>query len=301
MLCAEETERETGPLMAEPPRLQASLQLVFARDNLTGQTILASSRQEPPLKVVRAFAVEEGGAMAHLHNVSGGLVGGDSLALSVLVGDGANVQLTTTGATRIYRPRRRAAVTTQRNDIMVADNALLEYVPDLIIPFAGARFSQHTTIKLGSGAGLFWWEILGPGRHARNEIFEYEHVEMKTELVAVGRCIATEHIRLEPKRYDVSSPVRLGPHRYCATFFICRVGLGGNAWLDLEQRVRKVIATLTPSGETLWGVSTLVADGLVVRCLAGQGSDVLPGLRAIWQAAKFALFGRDAVPPRKVN
>jgi hypothetical protein len=38
-----------------------------------------------------------------------------------------------------------------------------------------------------------------------------------------------------------------------------------------------------------------------VRCLARHGRDVLPGLHALWSVSKLLLFGREAVPPRKVN
>jgi len=100
--------------------LSASLRLDFERDPRTGQTLLAASGQEPPLKVVRAFAVEDGTALVHLHNVSGGLLGGDQLELAVNVGAGARVQVTTAGATRIYRPRASAADTLQSHEIAVA-------------------------------------------------------------------------------------------------------------------------------------------------------------------------------------
>src|SRR5271169_2160149 len=75
-------------------RVAASLRLDFACDSPAGQTILAASHQEPPLKVVRAFAVEDGAALVHLHNVSGGLLGGDRLELAVNVGRGARAQVT---------------------------------------------------------------------------------------------------------------------------------------------------------------------------------------------------------------
>ena len=168
-------------------RVHAALNLDFALDPVDpGRTILNVSQQDPPLKVVRAFALADGSALAHLHNVSGGLLGGDKLALSVRVGAGARVQLTTTGATRVYRPREEASPVSQISDITVGENALLEYVPDAIVPFAGARYSQRTTVRLAAGAGLFWWEILAPGREAHGEIFEYECVEMKTDVLALG-------------------------------------------------------------------------------------------------------------------
>jgi urease accessory protein len=284
-----------------PPRLQASLTLDFARDDLAGRTVLAASRQETPLKVVRAFVVQDGAALAHLHNVSGGLLGGDHLALKVNVGAGARVQLTTTGATRIYRPRREALPTTQSNEFAVNEGALLEYVPDAIIPFAGARFSQGTAIHLAQGAGLFWWEILAPGREARGEAFAYDRVEMKTDVIALGRPIASERVRIEPRKRSTLSFGRLGPYRTWATFCIARVGLGASEWLALEHELRERAMPLTKHGETLWGISALPAHGLMARCVAVHGRHVLPGLQLLWQAAKRRLYGCDAVPPRKVN
>ncbi len=138
-------EREVAPLLLARNDATASLRLDFERDSSTGQTVLAASFQEPPLKVVRAFAVEGGTALVHLHNVSGGLLGGDRLELAVNIGAGAQVQVTTTGATRIYRPRAAALPTLQTNEIVVGENGLLEYLPDAVIPFAGARFSHQQT------------------------------------------------------------------------------------------------------------------------------------------------------------
>jgi len=288
-------------LAAARSYIDAKLRLEFARDRATGCTVLATSHQEPPLRVVRAFALEDGAALVHLHNVSGGLLGGDRLGLTVNVGGGAVAQITTTGATRIYRPRVDAAVTTQVNEIVVSKDALLEYLPDAVIPFAGARFSQRTTIRLEEGAGLFWWEILAPGREARGEVFAYESVELKTEMSVAGRLIAAERVRLQPRERGVTSPARMGEYRTWATFYICRVGVAAARWLEMEAELRETLALLNAREDALWGVSTLTAHGLVVRCAAKRGRDVLPGLQCAWRAAKMRLYGREAVAPRKVN
>jgi len=288
-------------IIAAPPRVEASLALDFARDATTGRTVLSASIQEPPLRVVRAFALDDGSALAHLHNVSGGLLGGDRLSLAVNVGAGASVQLTTTGATRIYRRRESAPPTTQTNAIRVGENALLEYVPDAIIPYAAARFAQWTRIDLAAGAGLFWWEVIAPGREASGEVFAYESVEMRTDVTANGRLIAAENIRLDPRGSALRSIARLGEYRYWATFYMCRVGLDATAWHAAEEHLREAARELTQPGQALWGVSTLLADGLIVRGLAVRGRDALGGLHALWNAAKLRLYGRAAVPPRKVH
>jgi urease accessory protein len=295
-----DSPRRTAPDTFFHPPVRASLHLEFQPDG-SGATRLVRTTQEPPLRVVRAFLHPDGSALAHLHNVSGGLLGGDALSLSVDIGAGAEVQLTTTGATRVYRPRLDAPPAMLRNTVRVAENALVEYVPDAIIPFAGSRFFQHTSIELAPGAGLFWWEIVAPGREARGELFAYESFEMRLDLFAAGPLIAAERVQLVPQERAVQSSARLGPFRYWATFYICRVGVPRAEWLRIEQALRRTAKEFQSSGAALWGISTLPIHGLVVRCLAMHGRDAVAGMHVLWNVAKRLLYGRDAVRPRKVN
>jgi urease accessory protein len=295
----------TKHLLADAPQpraqVRAALHLEFAHDAACGHTRLHSSHQVPPLKAIRTFPAADGAALLHLHNVSGGLLGGDELSLKVNLAPASIVQLTTTGATRIYRPRAEAAPATQTSQITVGENALLEYVPDPIIPYAGALFSQRTSIHLAAGAGLFWWEILAPGREAHGEVFQYEGLELRTEVTAHNRPICSERVRLEPRHRDLSSLARLGNYRYWATFYICRVGIEPAAWRALEDRIRDAAVTLQLIGGARWGVSTLPSDGVVIRGMVQHGRDAYAALLAFWRVAKRALYNKEPVLPRKVN
>ena len=262
--------------------------------------MLMTCEQQPPLKVVRAFPLRDGGALVHLHNLSGGVLGGDQLELVIEVGVGASVQITSTGATRLYRSRQKAPIAVQRNKIKVEENGLLEYLPDALIPFAGSRYCQETTIELAVGAGLFWWEIVAPGREARGELLAYELLQFKLDLTAEGMPLAQERLKLEPARRSLSSPARLGPYRYFSTFYLCRVGLEAPHWLALEKELAELARQLSRSAEISWGVSTLPAHGLVVRALSVKGHTIMSGLLAFWHAAKLQLYGQTAIPPRKV-
>jgi urease accessory protein len=274
--------------------------LRFERTRDTGQTVLASCEQQPPLKVVRAFPSGGGAALVHLHNLSGGVLGGDRLESSVEVGPGARAQITTTGATRLYRSRAGAPAAAQRTEISVGEGALLEFLPDALIPFKGSRYRQETTVELAAGAGLFCWETVAPGRDARGEVFGYELLQLKLDLTADGMPLAQERIRLEPARRPLSSTARLGPYRYFSTFYICRVGLEASRWAALEKELAELARQLSRADEILWGVTTLPAHGLVVRALSVKGRAVAPGLLAFWRAAKLRLYGGAAVPPRKI-
>jgi len=295
MACAEQAEILATAINPTAARLE----LEFECDRAAGHTILAASRQQAPLKVVRAFALEDGSALVHLHNVSGGVLAGDRLELRTRIGAEASAQLTTTGATRIYRAAGQAPDAIQQNHIRVEENGLLEYVPDPIIPYAGARFRQQTSIHLAQGAGLFWWEIVAPGREARGEVFAYERLQLAIDIRTPSRLIACERVRLEPRATDLSSLSRLGDYRYWASFYMCHVGANPKSWLTVEQKLREIASRLT--GDARWSISTLPADGLAVRCLAREGRSAIQGLREIWNAAKLLLYGREAILPRKVN
>ena len=85
MLCTQHQDEAIKAISPEKTRMRASLRLAFTRNDAAGNTTLTFSHQDPPLRVIRAFHTNENGAMVHLHNVSGGLFGGDDLRLEVEV------------------------------------------------------------------------------------------------------------------------------------------------------------------------------------------------------------------------
>lgn len=282
------------------PSVNGRLHLQFAYEQERQTTTLRVCKQEPPLRVVRAFPQTGGGTLLHLHNLSGGVLGGDQLALTFELAPAARVQLTTTSATRVYRSRADAIPAQQTCVVRVGAGGLLEYLPDQLIPFAGARYRQDTRIELEQDAGLFWWETLAPGRLARGECFAYDLLQLELTIVAAGLPIACERFRLEPRRSDLTSPARLGVFSYCASFYLCRVGLPPARWRLLEQTLSELAQRRTRTGESVWAVSSLVAHGLVVRAVSRRGQEIAAGLLAFWQVAKRALYGEEARPPRKM-
>lgn len=285
------------------PRVTGKLHLKFVSDQsqVSGsKTVLHVCEMLPPLKVIRAFPILDGGALVHVHNVSGGVLGGDQLTLDVEVGSYAYAQLTSTSATRIYQCRPGMPASTQYSTVHIAKDGLLEYLPDVIIPFAGSQYIQQTRVNLAMGAGLFWWETLAPGRTAFNESFAYTLLQVGLDIYAAGRPIAIERLKLEPAKQNLFSRVRFGAYRYCGSFYICKVGLDSATWLHLEQELSAIAEDLSVPGMISWGVSSLVAHGLVVRVLSVGGKDVSAGLLTFWQRAKMVLYGKEVCLPRKV-
>ena len=256
-------------------------------------------RQDPPWKVVRAFPLPQSGSLVHLNNVSGGVLAGDRLALDVEVEAGASAQITTTGATRLYRHRAGAADSEQLARFWVGDDAQLEYLPDAVIPYAGSRHLQRTEIRLGRGATLFWWEVLAPGRLAAGECFSFERLRVRTEVYAGARPVLREDFLLEPAKTDLSATARMFAYSHMASLCVIRQGQPPSFWRSLEDRLNELARQRTRPQQAVWGASALASDGIVVRGLCVSGRFLHESLTEFWRMARLAVTGNDAVPPRK--
>jgi urease accessory protein len=236
----------------------------------------------------------------HLNNVSGGVLGGDRLGLEVEVDAGASVQITTTGATRLYRHRTGAQDSEQRAIFYVGERAQLDYLPDALIPYANSRHKQRTEIHLAAGASAFWWELLAPGRQASGETFAFERLWVENEVRAGGRPVLQESFLLEPNRRPLAVNARMSEYSYVASLYICESGREQRFWRDLEDRLNRMASERTRHSEAIWGATTLQSDGAMVRGLAASYRFIPGALTEFWREARRAVTGEEAVPPRKV-
>lgn len=249
---------------------------------------------------MRAFPQPNGSLLVHLHNVSGGILAGDRLALRIEVAAGARAQVTTTGATRLYRHRPGAVDSQQSTEIAIGEEAVLEYLPDPIIPYAGARHSQRTEIRLAGGAALVWWEILAPGRHASGEQFAYESLRIAARIASGEREVLREIFELDPLRKPLTAAVRMRQHGWLASFNVCQHGRDKAFWRALEERLKAIAGERSRAGESQWGASAFVSDGVAVRGLSASALPIHGALLDFWRVARRAVTGVDGVPPRKL-
>src|SRR5580693_10468898 len=279
----------------------SNLHLNFEADD-SGGTILRVLQQQPPWRVVRGFRAPSGETLAHVHNVSGGILDTDSLSWQVDVGPRAQAQITSTGATRVYRSRSPGSRASQRMRVNVATDAYLEYLPDQLIPFAGSRFDQTARVEIERGGSLIWWDRVAPGREASDEIFRFDSLTSHFELIADGQPVAIERWTLAPLEQRLDSVARLGAFRHFASCYICKAGEPASYWKNFEGQMQPVADLISGRGsEVIWGVTSLRAQGLVIRGLAVSGRSLASGLVEIWKAAKWLLCGRVATLPRKVH
>ncbi len=220
---------------------------------------------------------DAGALVVNVVNPTAGLFDGDELELVAHVEPGARLVLTTPSAGRVYQSRSgRPAKVSQT--VRAAADSFVEFLPEPLIPQAGAIYAQQTSLELAAGAELLFFEWLSPGRVASGEVFQYRQLAWQTDLQRDGRLLARERYCLEPSQ--PASLAALTDHFPQAHYLGC-------FWISPHPLPRAALAALEGPGVYLgwsplaaggWTAKALCADALTARRLLG-------GLRTAFYAA----------------
>jgi len=135
-------------------------------------------------------------------NVTAGIFAGDHLGFHIEVEPGASVLLTSPSASRIHTmPDGEASLHQQ---IHVADDAWLEWMPELFIPQKNCRYRQNTEIRIDKGGCFYAVETLAPGRVAFGETFAFDRISWSTRLYHGGKLILSERYPLSTHDHSLS-------------------------------------------------------------------------------------------------
>jgi urease accessory protein len=256
------------------------------------RTYLTRRRQRFPLRLTTPLYLDPaqpGMAFLYVQNPTGGLFEDDDHTLALGVAPGALVHLTTQAASKIYRADRGCA--RQRVALTVAEGAFAEYVPDPLIPHAGARLKQEVVADVEPGGRLIVSEALTPGRVAFGEAFEYSSLSLTTRIGCGGEQCAVDSLLFAPNERDPRRAGVLGKEAYLASVFVVAPGA------DSEALARAISRTVDGVPGCLVGTSTLPSGaGVLTRILACSGMAAGRAREAAWSAARLALIG--TAPPR---
>ncbi len=190
---------------------------------IAGCTRITELSCHPPLQILRAHHVDPKRpdlASVILASPSGGILQGDELTIDVRVGRGARLRVLTQSATRIYRAPVSEARTAV--NLEVDPEGYLEYLPDPIIPYAGSRFRSRATFVVAETGTLIAWEIVAPGRVARDEILAFDRFESSVEIIRPeGTLLATDAVVLDG-REGIRMVGALGAYVAFGTLYLVR-------------------------------------------------------------------------------
>jgi urease accessory protein len=223
-----------------------------------------------------------------------GLVQGDRYRIDIDCGPGSATHITTQAATNIYGARHNFA--TQMVNLRVGAGAILEYLPDPVMPFRGARLFQRTAVTADPEATVILGETLLPGRVAHGEAHLYDLCWSEMEARRPdGTLLFADLLRLSPGGGGGSKSLGvLGPYDVIATLHVVS-GQG-----DLANLVTLLRETLAAHEDVMAGVSELPnRAGVGVRLLGPTSKAVQAALRAAWNTARLELLGTPAPNLRK--
>ncbi len=271
--------------MLEQAGWDAQLTLRFAARG--ERTELVERTHHGPLRVQRPFYPEASGTPhVYVLHPPGGVVGGDTLGLTVEVSAGARALLTTPAATKLYRsagPRSRVQQT-----LRVRRGACLEWLPQETIAFSAANAGLETHIELEAGARFLGWEILCLGRPASGERFDRGEVAQRIELRSEGKLAYRESGRYRGDGAVMGAAWGLAGQPVTGTFVCAGLALGPH----LEQL-----------RAALQGVSALAAvscmgELTVARYLGPKTEEARACFARVWEVVRPLVVGQRADAPR---
>lgn len=234
-----------------------------------------------------------GVATMYLLNPTGGVLGGDVLTTDVALGSGAHVCLTTPSATRVYRATGAPSVL--RTRVRLEAGAVLEWVPDHVIPSPGARLVQALEVDLGPGALALLVDSWTPGRVVRGEAWGFRLLDLTTSAVDRAGPIFRERARLEGPMHG-EGPGLTENRPYVATF--AAVGACAQDWPGLALVLHDALASR--GDRVLGGAAPLGRGGVVAKLLARSAPDLHAAIAQVWRLSRAMLLGLPPLDLRKL-
>ncbi len=263
----------------------ATLDLAFR--HVGGRTVPVRRDSRGPLRIQRPFYPE--GEVCHLYllHPPGGIVGGDTLAITARAAADARVVLTTPAAGKFYRSAGRMAV--QRQFLHVDGGASLEWLPQETIVFDGARARSVTRVELAEGARFIGWEMLCLGRPAANERYDSGIFDQQVQVYRAGRPLLLERNLFEGGGGILRAPWGLNDLPVTASM-ICTP-------CDEADLAAARTAMMPAAGDERIA-ATLVDGLLVVRFIGRRMERARDHFIRLWETLRPRCLGIDACRPR---
>ncbi len=284
-MCAATSPSET----IAPPRWSdgAAVIALAARDGVTG---LRDLYQSDPCRVLFPRPAEGAAFEAVVVTTSGGVVGGDRIAVDLEARTGVTATVTTQAAEKIYRsagPDSLIAV-----DIRLEAGATLEWMPQETILFDGARLRRTTAIEVAAGSRLLAGEFVVFGRRARDETFTRGLLHDAWRVRENSRLIWADGLHLDE---EIAGIVGRG------TTFDNAAGVGTVIFRDDDagrymDRARDILSST--ARQDCEAAATCLGRLIVVRFVGRDAAALRASAAGFWSAFRADALGLPARLPR---
>ena len=201
-------------------------------------------------------------------SLGGGLVDGDDVALEVTVAPGATALVNAQASSKIYKGTSR-----QRLAVRVHGDGNALVVPDPIVPFRDASYTQRTKVALDRDSSLVLCDVVTAGRLAFGERWSCMRFDSCLEIEIDGRRVLCDRVVLDGAigekmtRFSaIATAILVGP----------RAGAFGRAELEKLGVVSKR-APLVAAGSPLAGGAMLRVAGESIEQVVAATRAMLVG------------------------
>jgi urease accessory protein len=254
--------------------LHGGLEIVAA-PGADGRAILRRQSFSPPIHISKPHH-DSGWLVVNLASPSPGLLEGDRVHARVTVERDARLLLTAPSANRIHNTGEGHAELTQTFEVHAG--ATLDVWPEYLIPQAGARYVQKTTLRVAKGGTLLWTEMIAPGRAARGEVFAFADLRLSADVFHDNEYIARERYHLTPA---AMKPLEA---QFSTGYYASILCISPDLPTDIVA-VRALTESITPSKAWL-GATQIRPHAWSIKITAPDS----PTLRATVSIARGALF-----------
>ncbi len=237
---------------------QESILKLKTKKGLNGKNIIDEMFFTPPLKIISPL---EDGDMAEimLISVSAGLLKDDKQDIAIHIGKESKIRLTSQSYEKIHDTQGGYA--SKQTQIIVEENAFLDYAPLPTLLFKNASFKNTMDIYLYKNAKLHYSEILCA--RSCGEIFDFLEFRSKVCIYKDNNLVFFENMHLKPAEMDLQNPCLFDEYTHILSIIIFDDTINIQS---LEQKIQNSSLNV--------GISTN-NGAIIIRALDNQSERLL--------------------------
>ncbi|HEY8910686.1 MAG TPA: urease accessory protein UreD [Desulfosporosinus sp.] len=275
---------------------------------VNGRSIVSSLKQRMPLRASSPLYFTDNGAVFfYIMNPAAGLLQGDQHSILVRVKQDSKAVVFGQGATKVFRSPQ-GILSKQFTTLIVEQGARLEYMPEVVIPFAESCLFSRTNLQISSKASAILWEITAPGRVARQERFDYNLLDQQTTIILDRELIYSDRFRLEPSKIPTflktwNSPLGvMHGYSHMGTFWAVDPNLE-KVMLELVQRntdkENGFLEHMAERYNILIAGTAICKQAYCFRALGHSAETLQEGFKELWRILRLRLYNEPEWPWRR--
>lgn len=195
-----------------------------------------------------------------LITMGGGFVEGEHYKTFITSHEKTHAIVASQAPTYVYKCND-GKTTVQDVKVKVAKDAVLEYLPDDVIPYGNSKYRQVTEIDVAKGASLLYTDGITAGWSMNHKDFQYRYAHMVSKITYGGQLIFNDNLILDPHAFQMAELGLFEGYRNYSSLVVVDERVNSKLVEELQD-----FNNLSFPG-AIMGISRLEGPALVIRVL----------------------------------